>query len=230
MCLPLVYILFCLIIVHCCSFYTCNKLAFCSTSFLIHYVSFFFISIMAALWPTACACIMFAFVYECILWVLHYKCISPPTCIFLHPTEFFNICLCCIVTNNCIRIHSCAWRFNCILHRCILALFALVLIIVIVLVLDCVVSWLDMGPTDCVARTVWGARDSAHLFEQRFKVSLVKAEVKEMNEAARLAHAVKCSADRGIKAPDVTALAVKMACPQEQNTKEKRLKWMLKSL
>ena len=56
------------------------------------------------------------------------------------------------------------------------------------------------------------------------------ADVKAMDAAACEAHAAKCNTDRAIRASDVTALAAKMGCPATENTKAKRLEWMLKSL
>jgi hypothetical protein len=56
------------------------------------------------------------------------------------------------------------------------------------------------------------------------------AEIREMGEAARKAHAAKCNHDRSIRATEVTSLAEKMGCPQDENTKAKRLAWMLQSL
>jgi hypothetical protein len=56
-------------------------------------------------------------------------------------------------------------------------------------------------------------------------------EIKEMGEAARKAHAAKCNGDRSIRATtEVSSLAEKMGCPQDENTKAKRLAWMLQSL
>lgn len=56
------------------------------------------------------------------------------------------------------------------------------------------------------------------------------ADVKAMDAVAREAHAVKCNNDRTIRAADVTTLAAKMGCPADENTKAKRLTWMLKAL
>ena len=56
------------------------------------------------------------------------------------------------------------------------------------------------------------------------------ADVKAMDAVAREAHAVKCNNDRAIRAADVTGLAAKMGCPASENTKGKRLEWMLKAL
>jgi hypothetical protein len=52
-------------------------------------------------------------------------------------------------------------------------------------------------------------------------------QVKGMDEAARKAHASKLNSDRSVKATDVTELAEKMGCPTTENTKLKRLTWML---
>ena len=51
-------------------------------------------------------------------------------------------------------------------------------------------------------------------------------EIKQMDEDARKAHALKCDSDRSIQAPEVSSLAAKMKCPEEENTKRKRLTWM----
>ena len=56
------------------------------------------------------------------------------------------------------------------------------------------------------------------------------ADVKAMDAVAREAHAVKCNTDRAIRAAEVTTLAAKMGCPAAENTKAKRLEWMLKAL
>ena len=52
-------------------------------------------------------------------------------------------------------------------------------------------------------------------------------QVKDMDEAARKAHASKLNGDRSVQAKDVTELAEKMGCPTTENTKLKRLTWML---
>ena len=51
-----------------------------------------------------------------------------------------------------------------------------------------------------------------------------------MDDAAREAHATKCNADRGIKAQSIQVIALKMHCPETENTKGKRLMWIFKSL
>ena len=55
-------------------------------------------------------------------------------------------------------------------------------------------------------------------------------EIKAMTQADRESHATKCTAERGITAKDVQALAEKMGCPAEENTKLKRLTWMFKDI
>ena len=52
-------------------------------------------------------------------------------------------------------------------------------------------------------------------------------EIKQMDSEERSMHANKCDKDRGIKAADILALAQKMKCPAEENTKLKRLVWIL---
>ena len=56
------------------------------------------------------------------------------------------------------------------------------------------------------------------------------ADIKAMDDAAREAHATKCNADRGIKAQSIQVIALKMHCPETENTKGKRLLWIFKSL
>ena len=56
------------------------------------------------------------------------------------------------------------------------------------------------------------------------------AEIKAMDEAAREAHAAKCTKDRAINAASIQVLALKMRCPEMENTKGKRLAWIFKSL
>ena len=56
------------------------------------------------------------------------------------------------------------------------------------------------------------------------------AEIKAMDEAAREAHAAKCSKDRAINAAFIQVLALKIRCPEMENTKGKRLAWIFKSL
>ena len=56
------------------------------------------------------------------------------------------------------------------------------------------------------------------------------ADIKAMDDAAREAHATKCNADRGIKAQSIQVMALKMRCPETENTKGKRLLWIFKSL
>ena len=52
-------------------------------------------------------------------------------------------------------------------------------------------------------------------------------EIKEMDTEARAKHATDCDKNRNIKAADVTALAKRMKCPDAENTKLKRLGWIL---
>ena len=52
------------------------------------------------------------------------------------------------------------------------------------------------------------------------------ADIKAMATAAREAHAQKCDKERHIAARAVAALAEKMGCPAEKNTKLKRLQWV----
>jgi hypothetical protein len=52
------------------------------------------------------------------------------------------------------------------------------------------------------------------------------ANLKAMDAAERSTHAAKCSADRSISAKAVAALAEKMGCSAEENTKGKRLEWV----
>ena len=54
-------------------------------------------------------------------------------------------------------------------------------------------------------------------------------DIKKLTDAEREAHAAKCAKDSNCKASDVTALAKKMKCPGEENTKVKRLVWILQS-
>ena len=56
------------------------------------------------------------------------------------------------------------------------------------------------------------------------------ADIKAMDDAAREAHATKCNADRAIKAAAIQVMALKMRCPETENTKGKRLSWIFKSL
>ena len=56
------------------------------------------------------------------------------------------------------------------------------------------------------------------------------ADIKAMDDAARKAHAAKCGADRNIKAAAIQVLALKMRCPDDENTKVKCLVWIFKSL
>jgi hypothetical protein len=56
------------------------------------------------------------------------------------------------------------------------------------------------------------------------------AEIKAMDEAAREAHAAKCSKDRAINAASIQVLALKIRYPEMENTKGKRLAWIFKSL
>jgi hypothetical protein len=51
-------------------------------------------------------------------------------------------------------------------------------------------------------------------------------DLKEMDEDARTAHAAKCASSRAITAIGVASLAEKMGCPNEENTKGKRLEWV----
>ena len=51
--------------------------------------------------------------------------------------------------------------------------------------------------------------------------------IKKMSTAERSTHAGKCAKDGNVKAADVSALARKMNCPIEDNTKLKRLVWIL---
>ena len=53
------------------------------------------------------------------------------------------------------------------------------------------------------------------------------SDIKKMNDAEREAHAGKCAKDSNVKAMDVTALARKMKCPIDENTKLKRLVWIM---
>ena len=55
------------------------------------------------------------------------------------------------------------------------------------------------------------------------------AQVKKMTDEEREAHAAKCAKEPNCKASDVLALAKKMKCPGEENTKAKRLVWILQS-
>jgi len=50
-----------------------------------------------------------------------------------------------------------------------------------------------------------------------------------MTDEEREAHAGKCAKDSNVKAMDVTALAKKMKCPVEENTKIKRLVWIMQT-
>ena len=52
-------------------------------------------------------------------------------------------------------------------------------------------------------------------------------EIKKMTEAEREAHAGKCAKDGGVKAMDVASLARDMKCPGDENTKLKRLVWII---
>jgi hypothetical protein len=47
-----------------------------------------------------------------------------------------------------------------------------------------------------------------------------------LDEDARTAHAGKCASSRAITAIGVASLAEKMGCPNEENTKGKRLEWV----
>ena len=51
--------------------------------------------------------------------------------------------------------------------------------------------------------------------------------IKEMDTSERATHAGKCAKDSNIKAKDVSALAQKMKCPDEENTKLKCLVWIM---
>jgi hypothetical protein len=51
--------------------------------------------------------------------------------------------------------------------------------------------------------------------------------LKAMDGAERSAHAAKCSADRSITAKAVSSLADKMGCSADENTKAKRLEWIM---
>mgnify|MGYP007086555388 CR=1 FL=1 len=51
--------------------------------------------------------------------------------------------------------------------------------------------------------------------------------LKAMDGAERSALATKCSADRSITAKAVASLADKMGCSTDENTKAKRLEWMM---
>ena len=97
----------------------------------------------------------------------------------------------------------------------IVALFlALLVLLILVIIFHRIVSRLDVSPTDDVARTVGGARDGAHLFEQRLQIPLVEASLAgHAHCVGDVVHAAKCAAERSIKAVDVTSLANKMLCP-----------------
>jgi hypothetical protein len=51
--------------------------------------------------------------------------------------------------------------------------------------------------------------------------------IKKMDAADRTTHAGKCAKDGNVKASDVSALAQKMNCPVEDNTKLRKLVWIL---
>ena len=72
-------------------------------------------------------------------------------------------------------------------------------------------------------RTTKAVAPTTRLQELAVLIEAAGVSLKEMDATARSAHAVKCSADRSITAKGVAAIAEKMGCSADENTKAKRL-------